>query len=322
MSLFPTILAALAPPFLLILLGHALKRARVLHPAHVPIFNDLVIRVTLPALVLLGLVRAPALSPHLALVPLVMLAAQVGTMAVVYGAGRAMSLPRPLLGATLMVGVFGNTSFIGYPLTLALLPRQFPETILLDQFGMTVPMYLAAAWLGAQFGGAQAAGSGGQRQAMTRFLRSPIFLSAILGLVLRQIPVPPALEGLPAFREIGAMLGKCLETLGQGTTPLVLLALGVALHPGGVRGRTGPLLLACGCKLLLCPILFWIICRGIGVGGLVRMDGVLETAMPTAVMASVLAGQNDMEGSFAVGAVFASTLLSALSVPLLLTLLR
>ena len=293
----------------------------MLHPAHVPILNGLVINVTLPALVLLGLLRAPALSPHLALLPLVMLAAQVGTMAVVYGAGRAMRLPRPLLGATLMVGVFGNTSFIGYPLTLALLPRQFPETILLDQFGMTVPMYLTAAWLGAQFGGAQAAGSG-QQQAMVRFLRSPIFLSAILGLVLRQVPVPPALEGLPAFREIGAVLGKCLETLGQGTTPLVLLALGVALHPGGVQGRTGPLLLACGCKLLLCPLLFWIMCRGMGVGGDVRMDGMLETAMPTAVMASVLAGQNDMEGSFAVGAVFASTLLSALSVPLLLTLLH
>ena len=44
--------------------------------------------------------------------------------------------------------------------------------------------------------------------------------------------------------------------------------------------------------------------------------------MPAAVMASVLAGQNDMEGDFAVGVVFVSTVLSALTVPLLLTWLR
>ncbi len=52
------------------------------------------------------------------------------------------------------------------------------------------------------------------------------------------------------------------------------------------------------------------------------MDGVLEAAMPTAVMASVLSGQNDMEGDFAVGVVFVSTVLSAVTIPLLLTLLR
>lgn len=304
------------------MLGYGLKWRRVLHPAHVPILNGLVINVTMPALVLLGLVRAPILSPHLALLPLALLAAEAGTMALAFGAARAMRLPPALLGSALMVGVFGNTGFIGYPLTLALLPRQFPATIILDQFGMTVPMYLAAALLGAQFGGANAASGGGQRQAIVRFLRSPIFLSAILGLALRLIPVPPTFAALPAVRETGNVLGKCLETLGQGTTPLVLLALGVALHPGAVRGRTGPLLLTCGCKLLVCPLAFWGVCRLLGVGGEVRMDGVLEAAMPTAVMASVLSGQNDMEGDFAVGAVFISTMLSALTVPLMLTLLR
>ena len=317
MFLFPTILTALAPPFLLILLGHALKRLRVLHPAHVPILNGLVINVTLPALVVLGLLRAPALSPHLALLPPALIAAECAALALTSGAGKLLRLPPPLMGAILMTGVFGNTGFIGYPLTLALVPHQFPATIILDQFGMTVPMYLAAAVLGAKLGGA-----GGGKQAIGRFLRSPIFLSALLGLILRQISVPPLLAALPALRETGAALLKCLEYLGQGTTPLVLLALGVALRPGAVRGRTAPLLLACGCKLLVCPIVFWEVCRLLGVGGEVRMDGVLEAAMPTAVMASVLAGQNDLEGDFAVGVVFVSTVLSALTVPLLLSVLR
>jgi len=322
LSLFPTILAALAPPFLLILLGYALKRLRVLHPAHVPILNGLVVNVTMPALVVLGLLRAPTLSPRLVLPPLALFIVELGLMGLIFWAGKLLRLPLPLLGAALMTGVFGNTGFIGYPLTRAFLPSQFPVTILMDQFGMTVPLYLTAALLGARLGGARGAEVGGHRQAIWRYFRSPIFLSAVLGLLLRMISLPPTLTALPGVREIGEACGKCLEYLGQGTTPLVLLALGVALHPGAVRGRMTPLLLACGCKLVISPLAFWIICRLIGIGGEVRMDGVLEAAMPTAVMASVLSGQNDMEGDFAVGVVFISTVLSALTIPVLLALLR
>ena len=322
MPLFAAILTALAPPFLLILLGWGLKRARVLHPAHVPILNGLVVQVTLPALVLHGLLNAPHLSPSLALPVLAAFGAEAATAAVVYGVGRAMRLTPGVLGAILLVGVYGNTGFIGYPLTLALLPGQFPVTILIDQFGMNIPMYLSAALLGAQMGGGKNMGGGGRRGAVLRFLRSPLFLSAVLGIVLRVVPIPPALAGFPLLHAAGEVVGKCLEYLGQGTTPLVLLALGVALRPGAAGGRMGPMALACGCKLLVGPLAMWGLCRLLGLGGEVRMDGVLEAAMPASVMASVLAGQNDMEGDFAVGVVFVSTVLSAVTVPLLLTWLR
>jgi len=322
LPLFAAILSALAPPFLLILLGWGLKKARVLHPAHVPILNGLVVQVTLPALVLHGLLGAPHLSAALALPVLAGLGAEAAAAAVIYAVGRAMRLTPGVLGAMLLVGVYGNTGFIGYPLTLALVPNRFPETILIDQFGMSIPMYLSAALLGAQMGGGNGTGGGGRRGAVLRFLRSPLFLSAILGIVLRLIPVPPALADSAWLRAVGGVVGKCLEYLGQGTTPLVLLALGAALRPSAAGSRAGPMALACACKLLVSPLAMWGLCRLLGLGGEVRMDGVLEMAMPAAVMASVLAGQNDMEGDFAVGVVFVSTVLSAVTVPLLLAWLR
>lgn len=327
MPLFAAILTALAPPFLLILLGWGLKKARVLHPAHVPILNGLVVQVTLPALVLHGLLNAPHLSAALALPVLAGLGAEAAAAGVLYAVGRAMRLTPGVLGAMLLVGVYGNTGFIGYPLTLALVPAQFPATILIDQFGMNIPMYLSAALLGAQMGGDKGtgdkgAGGGGQRGAVLRFLRSPLFLSAVLGIVLRLVPVPPALADVAGLRALAGVVGRCLEYLGQGTTPLVLLALGVALRPGAAGGRASPMALACACKLLVSPLAMWGLCRLLGLGGEVRMDGILEMAMPASVMGSVLAGQNDMEGDFAVGVVFVSTVLSALTVPLLLTWLR
>jgi len=320
LSLLAAILTALAPPFLLIGLGWGLKRGRVLHPAHVPILNGLVVQVTLPALVLHGLLNAPRLSAALALPVLAAFGAEAATAAVAYAVGRAMRLPARVLGAVLLVGVYGNTGFIGYPLTLALFPNQFPVSILIDQIGMNIPMYLSAAVLGAQSGVGE--GAGGRRAAILRFLRSPLFGSAVLGIALRLLPFPPAVSDVPFVRVLGAVVGKCLEYLGQGTTPIVLLALGVALRPGAAGGRVGAAALACGCKLLVGPVAMWGLCRLLGLGGEVRMDGVLEAAMPASVMASVLAAQNDLEGDFAVGVVFVSTVLSAVTLPLLLTVLR
>lgn len=319
MLLYTAILTALAPPFLLIVLGYGLKRWRVLHPAHVPILNGLVLNVTLPALVVLGLVRAPALSPRLGLPVLALALAEVTALGVLYTLGRLLKLPRRLRGTLLLVGVFGNTGFIGYPLTLALFPAQFPTSILLDQFGMSLPMYLLAAVVGPRF---NETGGGAHKEVLGRFFRSPIFLGAIVGLALHAITLPPSLARLPLLRGLGLVLMQCLAYLGQGTTPLVLLALGVALRPGAALKQPGALAVACAVKLLLAPLMVWALCRAFGVHGGVRADTILETAMPTAVVASVLAGQNDLEGDFAVGVVFAATVLSAFTVPLLLTFLR
>lgn len=322
MPLLAAILTALAPPFLLILLGYGLKRAHVLHPAHVPILNGLVSNVTLPALIIVGLARAPHLSGRSALLPLSLLTTELLLMALAYALGTAMRLPRPLLGGILLVGVFGNTGFIGYPLTLALLPAQFPTAILMDQFGMNLPLYLSAALLGANFGGGKGVAGTGRRTAVLRVLRSPLFLAALLGILLHLVSLPPALTAAPLAQTLGRIAAKCLDTLGQGTAPLILLALGVALRPGAVRGQAGPLLLACACRLLVSPLLLWGACRLLHIGGEARMEGVMEAAMPSAVMAGVLAGQNDMGGDFAVGVVFLSTVLSAVTIPLLLTLLQ
>ena len=317
MLLYLTILTALAPPFLLILLGAGLRRLGTLLPGHVPILNGLVLNVTLPALVVAGLLHAPPLSLRFALPVLALIGAEIGAAAALYALGRGLRLPNPLLGALLLVGVFGNTGFIGYPLTLALFPRQFPTAILMDQFGMSLPMYFFAAALGGRLGG-----GGGHGAAFGRLLRSPIFWAAILGLALHAIILPPDLAHSAVLRRLGGVAMQCLGYLGQGTTPLVLLALGVSLRPGAALKHPAALCLACVAKLALGPLLAWGLCRALGLTGEERAETLLQAAMPPAVVASVLAGQNKLEGDFAVGVVFAATVLCAASVPLLLTALR
>jgi predicted permease len=322
LSLFTVTLEALAPLFLLVLLGYGLKWARVLHPAHVPIFNSLVLNVTLPALIIKGLMESPPLVAADALPPLALLLTEGVTLTMAWAAGRALSLVRPMRGALLMTGPFGNSSFLGYPITLALLPGLFSVTILLDQFGMTILMYFAAAVIGATFGTSTAGEARDIRQSILRFLRSPLFLSLVLGCVMRLTPWPPSLGHLPVVEALDGVLAKCRDYLGQGTTPLVLLALGVALRPDAVRSFPVPIGVSCLLKLIVTPLLMWAACRAFGLHGDLLRDGILIAAMPTAVMASVLSAEHDLAGDFAVGVVFTSTVLSAVTVPLMLSILR
>jgi len=318
MTLFIVVLCALAPLFLLIVLGDFLRRARVLHIAHVPILNGLVINVTLPALIFLALTHAPSLPASDARLPLAFWLAEAVTMAAAYGLGRLLRLPRPTLGALMIVGVFGNTAFLGYPITLSLLPSQFPATVLLDEFGCVIALYLSCALIGGAFGSKES----DWRSAMLRFARSPLLFSVIAALIVRLLPWPHGLLVVPAFAVAGGVLSQCLAYLSQGTTPLILLALGVALQPRAALAAPGAALLPCLLKLVLCPLAMWGACRLLRVGGDHLRVAVLQASMPTSVLASVLCAQNDMEGPLAVGVVFLTTVLSVISIPLMVTWLR
>ena len=106
------------------------------------------------------------------------------------------------------------------------------------------------------------------------------------------------------------------------TIPGMLLVLGLQLQNNNQRIRdVRALLLATGMRLL----------GGLGVGlflaplfGLVGMAynaGVLESSMPTAVLATILATEFDAEPAFVTTAVLTTTLLSPLTItPLLLFL--
>ena len=386
-SLFAVTLQALAPLFGLIALGYLLKRVRVLHVAHAPVLNGLVVNATLPALVLHSLLHAPAIPPRDVLLPFLLIAAEVVLVILVAVAARALRWPPPLAAAAILVASFGNSGFLGYPITLALMPSQFSGAVLLDQFGMSIGLYIAAPLVASLYCGIketepqaqpvaesrvpvailgpqgrapsaqQGTGTGASTstairidhpsesdtglspspspltgrasafvpkidfaQTVGRVLRAPMLIAAILAIVLRQITVPHAVAAMPAIAALAHVIDACLTYLGQGTVPLILLALGVTLRPGDVARSVRPLILTCAVKLLVCPLIMWMLCRWAHIPAAQTALAVMIGAMPTAVMASVLSGQYDLDDGFAVATVFVTTLLSIVTIPLWLTI--
>lgn len=321
MTLFAASLQALAPLFILILLGYGLKRARMLHPAHVPVLNGMVLNVTMPALVLHGLAHATHLQISDSKPIIAMLVTEAVILIIGYALSCLLRFSRPVTGGILMTSAFGNTGFLGYPITLALMAKQFPLAILVDQFSMSVPLYITGAFIGAAFG-TNREGGATQRQMIGRFFRSPLFFSVVLGVLVHAVKVPSMVLSEAWVDSLGRIVDRCLELLGQGTIPIVLLAFGVALRAGAARRNALASGIAACLKLLAIPTVLWAVCTLLQVPEDMRRETVLLGAMPTSVMCSVLCGQNDLEGDMAVGIVFITTVFSAATIPLMLELLR
>jgi hypothetical protein len=186
---------------------------------------------------------------------------------------------------------------------------------------MNIALYACAGVLGATYG--TRGEKGAQRQGRwLSILRSPLFLSVILGVVLHFFLGPGHRPNDAISAAMIQMVGKCLVYLGQATSGLVLIALGVALRPSAFRAYAWPVMAACALKLVVAPVAMWMFARMAGYSGELLALGILQAGMPSAVMGSVLCGETGMVEDYAVSAVFVSTILSVITLPILLAALR
>ena len=149
---------------------------------------------------------------------------------------------------------------------------------------------------------------------------------AILLKGLLKIPVvyvvPLALIFMALDWELPLPLSRSVELLGDAAIPGMLLVLGLQLQKIQLaRNDVRALLLATGMRLLGGLGVGLLLAPLFGLGGMAYNAGVLESSMPTAVLATILATEYDAEPAFVTTAVFTTTLLSPLTLtPLLLVL--
>ena len=306
--LFYDTLSLLVGFVVVVAIGHALRARGRLPTSAADTLNAVVTDVTMPALILatLGARAIPATAPR------AVLAASLGLgVALVLGtfAARVLRLGRPGQGASALTAGFSNTGFLGIPLILGLYPAAAEAgaaAVLIDAFVTTLWLYTAGVYW------SRRQGEGGERAPhLLRLLITPASIAVVLGLALslldRRLPAPVArLAGL----------------LGAATVPLVFLALGVRLDWKGLRGRLRPLLAVSVIRLVVAPIVVLAAAAALGLRGPVRDATVLEAAMPSSMMAAVVASRYGCDGPLGTAAVVLTTLLSVATIPLWIAALR
>lgn len=219
--------------------------------------------------------------------------------------GRLLRLPRPLLVAFVLASMFGNAGNYGLSFNAFAFGEQglaYASVYFVTSGLMVYTVGIVVASLG----------QGSLKHSLINLFRYPTLYAVLFALAFNglgfALPVPVA---------------RTVTILGDAAIPAMLILLGLQLGSVSWRGQLVPLTLANGLRLVVGPLVALGLVGLLGLEGAARQAGVAESAMPTAVMATVLATEFDAEPAFATAVVTTTTLLSPLTLtPLLAYLLN
>ncbi len=217
---------------------------------------------------------------------------------------RALRLDRAMTSAFMVVVMFSNGGNYGLPLTLFVFGQEalaraaiyFVVSLVLTY---TIGIFLASS-------GRRSLG-----EALLSVLKIPsIYASAAAIVVILTGAATPS------------FLMRPIKMLGDAAIPVMILVLGMQLErtvkPAGLR-LVG---LAVGLRLVVSALLGLLLAQVLGLSGAARQAGVLQSAMPVAVITTILAVEFEVEPAFVTNVVFLSTILSPLTLTPLIALLK
>ncbi len=113
-----------------------------------------------------------------------------------------------------------------------------------------------------------------------------------------------------------------VKLLSDAAIPTMLLVLGMQLGGVAKLDRLRLVGLAVGLRLIVSALLGVVLAQLTGLGGAARQAGIIQTAMPVAVVTTILAVEFQIEPTFVTNVVFVSTILSPLTLTPLIALLK
>jgi predicted permease len=290
---------AFALILLMLALGYAFQRLRVLPDDAAQTLNLVVLYVCLPAAVLRYAPRLQ-LEPSLIGVALVPWALLLASVVLVTLASRVLRFRDDERAVLLLTVALGNTSFLGYPLTRALIGEHaLPYAVIYDQFGAFLILSTFGLWVLARYGGDRKPTAD---DILRRVATFPPFWALVLGFTV--MPAEP-----PAW------FAGALQRLSDALLPLAMLTIGLSVKLALPRDELKPLATGLLLKLLAMPALAWLLVRAMGMQGDMARTTVLESAMPSMVTAGALAISHNLAPRLAAAMVGYGLLLSLLTLP-------
>jgi predicted permease len=312
LQVFQTVLAFAAVVLLCVLL----KRLAVVREDQGPIFAGLLTQGALPVVIFTQLVTHPLALAQLWMV-LAMMAAIAVCLALAWALARALKLDRPRIGALMMTSAFGSSTLIGYPLVQYAFPNNpgaLADAVLISELGVGLPIFTLCVAVAMHFGETEPGREGDIRQTLWGYFRSPIFIATAAGLLLSPWHLNPNLPFLAPFFEAARMIGGAVAILS-------CLILGLQLNFRSLSGLLPLVVIVVVLKMLLQPWLsnWQAVLYHLSLGQ--RQILVLESAMPSAILASVFATHYRCAGQLTSNLIFISIMLNLLTLPVVFAFL-
>lgn len=215
-----------------------------------------------------------------------------------------MRLDRTLASTVLIVVMFANGGNYGLPLVLFAFGQEalvratiyFVVSVVLTY---TVGIFVASS------------GQRGVRQALLGVFKAPVVYAVAAAIV---VMVTGTTLPLPVMRPI--------KLLSDASLPTMLLVLGMQLERAAVPNRLLLVGMAAALRLVVSVLWAFVLAPIVGISGAARQAGIIQAAMPTAVITTILAVEYKLDPAFVTGTVLLSTILSPLTLTPLIAFLK
>ena len=286
--------------FILMAVGFALGKFKILSPDSNKAITKLILCVALPGTILNSVFEnemTVTINDTFFFLLMSFISMLIAFIIAVPGI-RMLGAKKKDRGLLTFMTVFSNSAFMGFPISIAI-------------FGIEAAFYVAIFTfvfniLAFSIGIVMISGKGGKFD--PKLLLNPAFVTAI-------IAVPIALTGATP----PTVVGETVRIAGSITTPGAMIVIGsilayVPFKTIFAEWRIVPVTLI---KLIVVPIITWLILRLLITNELQLGVLVVIAGMPVAALASMLAIEYDGNEPMASAGVFLSTLLCVITVPLL-----
>ncbi len=216
----------------------------------------------------------------------------------VIGGVIAVLLRRPpaMIAVYILIAVFPNVGNFGLPIVqFALGESALPAATVYFVTSTVVSFVIGVA--------AANLSRGGNLRALLAVAKTPGLLA-----------LPPALFVSALHIAVPPVITRPTGLLAQAMVPTMIVALGVQLASVGIPRITFDMVASNITRLIISPILAVLLVVPFGLVGVERGAGIVQASMPAAVLASIIALENDLLPAFVIGSVLFSTLASAITI--------
>ena len=305
MELFWEMLSLQGTLFLLILAGVLAKKTGIVSETGRKTLSDLLIYIVLPCNILESFLSGGQMPEGFVRNCLLAVGISAGIqLLAVYGSKLLFrKYPRGEKSVLSYGMICSNSSFIGLPIAHLMFGDLGVIYTSMFQIPLRFTMWTA---------GLSLFTSVSRKDAFRKLARHPCIIAVFVGLALMAAPI-----------QLPGVLSDALDSLSGCTVPLSMLVIGTILADAPIRSMFSRPVLWYSClRLVLFPLLIWVLLRPLGLDPTLVNVCVLMTGMPAGSTGSILADKYGGAALFASELAFASTLCSIVTIPLLTLLLN
>jgi len=219
------------------------------------------------------------------------------------GIGRMLGHTPEMIAAYIMVAVSGNVGNLGLALIQFRLGEDAIPSATLYYVTLSITIFVicvgAAGWAKRGKGGV-----------LGGLLRTPAIWAAAAGLFISN-------SGFV----LPLMLSRMFGLLADAMIPVMLFSLGIQLLEQKHINLSRDVFLASSFRLMFTPLLAGVVAIPFGFGKLEFASGIIQSGMPTAIMAAIIAKEHEIAPEFVTSVVLLTVLLSLVTLPIIMLLL-